>query len=180
MDEPQSATKRGPSRKKGGKAKDTGNHDAKETKEVKEVELFSEEFNKKIDEFKGFYREYLNLRSITGTVDPEQEYRKVSEDVKDKIQKACLRVLKNDVHDAENWIETQQKEIREQVTNVDKAEADTRKALEAAKNFSAAEIDQHVAIFKNKRMALETSLSELEAIKARAGDIYNKGDNSID
>lgn len=103
--------------------------------------MFTEDFNQRVDEFKSFYREYLNLRSTTGTVDPVEEFKKVSEDVKNKIQLACLRVLSADVKDAENWIENQQRAVREQIANVDKAEADTRKALETAGTFSAAEID---------------------------------------
>lgn len=89
-------------------------------------------------------------------------------------------MLKEDVAEAEKWIGNQQSTVKNNISSVDKAESDTRKALESTGTFSSAEIESQVEGIRKKKALLEKNWNELEAIKGRAADIYKQGSSAID
>lgn len=95
------------------------------------------------------------MKAASSDLDISAEFEKVSKEVKKKIESACSTVLRKDIYEAEKWIEERQASIKEQISNVEQAESETRRALEAANTFSSAEIDKQVQGIKNKKAALE-------------------------
>lgn len=63
-------------------------------------------------------------------------------------------MLREDVTEAEKWIEDRKSAIRDQIRNVDNAEADTRSALEKSGTFTEAEIDSQLGGIRQKRANL--------------------------
>lgn len=77
--------------------------------------------------------------------------------------------------DAEKWIEDQKNVTKDQIKNVEKAESDTRHALELSGTFSASEIDAQLVAIHKKKQALEQNLQGLGAFQGRAASIYSGG-----
>jgi hypothetical protein len=63
----------------------------------KNVELFSDAFNKHVDDFKNFCSECLQLRSTKSEIDFSTEFSKFNERVKAKIEDACVGALKEEI-----------------------------------------------------------------------------------
>jgi hypothetical protein len=63
----------------------------------KNVELFSDAFNKHVDDFKNFCREYLQLKTAKSEMDFSTEFSKFNEKVKVKIEDACMGALKEEI-----------------------------------------------------------------------------------
>jgi hypothetical protein len=80
--------------------KDKPQHKEKATAEV---ELFSDEFRRHMTEFKGFYNDFVHAKGYKGD-DPQAELNKVNEEVRGRIEKACLEVLKKELSGAEDWL----------------------------------------------------------------------------
>jgi hypothetical protein len=74
---------------------------AKESKESKQKdhELFSDEFNKRIEFFKDFYRDYLKLKGGRSDVDQTAEFNRACGDVRKKIESACLEAMRKELED---------------------------------------------------------------------------------
>lgn len=120
------------------------------------------------------------MRANTGDVDPVAEFNKVTNDVKRKIETACLKVIKEDLTEAEKWISSEQHTIKNNISNVEKAVHETKKTLESTGTFSSAEIDTQVEGIRKKKAVLEKSYNDLEAIKGRAVELYKHENNAID
>jgi len=114
------------------------------------------------------------LRANTGDVDPVSEFNKVTNEVKRKIESACLKVIKDDLTEAEKWIGNEQSTIKTNISNVEKAVHDTRKTLESTGTFSSAEIDAQVEGIRKKKAVLEKNYNDLETIKGRAVELYKQ------
>lgn len=132
--------------------------------------LFSENFNAKVDSFKSFYQEFLTLKSNGG--EAADQLQNITQQVRDKIEEVTKQVLKEQVSEAEKWINEQQEVVRGQIANTEKAEENTRKNLTDAGTFTEAEIDTQVQGIRSKKVALESALASLEEVKERARALY--------
>lgn len=112
------------------------------------------------------------MKATSEDVDLAGEFKNVSDKVKSKISEACARVLKDDVSDAEKWIDSKKSALQDQIKSVDDAESDTRSALSKSGTFSEAEIDKQLAGIREKKANLEKCVQDLDAIRGRASGIY--------
>ena len=81
----------------------------KSNKSSSEINIFSESFENRINQFKSFYNDFLARKAESGNVDLNEELDRVTEKVSGKIEEACSAVLKEDLKEAEDWIKDQQK-----------------------------------------------------------------------
>ena len=142
------------------------------------MNIFSDDFNNKISNFKEFYNEFIDLRG--GDSDKEQVLQEVTERVAESLENACSKVLKEDIQEAEKWIGEQQSAISSQIVATEKAIEDSRSALQSAGTFSAEEIDNNIAGIRNKKEKLQKSFDDFGALRSRAAEIYTKSQAKMD
>ena len=116
----------------------------KAAKEATDINLFSASFEKRIEEFKSFYQNFLDRKAATEGSNVDEELEKVTENVSQKIEEACSEVLKEDLKDAENWIVDQQKALQEQINKINSAYNETKNTLSSTGTFSESEIEQQL------------------------------------
>jgi hypothetical protein len=63
--------------------------------------LFTDEFSKRVEFFKDFYREYLKLKGAKGDLDQTTEFTRVCDDVRKKIENACLQTMRKELETIE-------------------------------------------------------------------------------
>jgi hypothetical protein len=63
--------------------------------------LFTDEFNKRVEFFKDFYREYLKIKGAKSDLDQEAEFSRACDDVRKKIENACLQTMRKELEDVE-------------------------------------------------------------------------------
>ena len=79
--------------------------------------LFSDTFNNRIEEFKNFYTEFVNLKGA----DSSEEFDTVIKTVAGDLEDACAKVLQNNLVDANKWVDDQIVGIKNQIQSTSEA-----------------------------------------------------------
>ena len=145
----------------------------KAPKETSDITLFSASFEKRIEEFKNFYQDFLERKAVAESSNLDEELEKVTENVSQKIEEACSEVLKEDLKDAENWIVDQQKALQEQINKINSAYNETKKTLSSTGTFSESEIEQQLQLIEIKKIDLENEYKNYTKLNEQASRIYS-------
>ena len=82
--------------------------------------MFNPEFYNRVNTFQNFYREVLQLKSSANGQDLSDELSKVNSRVRETLQIASSKILKEELVTLEDWIEGEQKRLRDEIATVEK------------------------------------------------------------
>ena len=137
-----------------------------------DITVFSESFEKRIAEFKDFYRDFLDRKAASDNTDMHEEMGQVAERVSARIEEACSAVLKDDLRQAEEWIGEQQKAVQEQIDKISSAYSETKHTLSSTGTFSESEIEQQLEMIDKKKSDLQGTYDNYDSLRERAARIY--------
>ena len=161
-DEPENVPEPSSAKKKG----------RKPNKGPADIAVFSESFEKRIVEFKDFYRDFLERKASSDNTDMHEEMGEVARRVSAKIEEACSAVLKDDLRQAEEWIGEQQKAVQEQIDKISSAYNETKHTLSVAGTFSESEIEKQLEMIEQKKSDLQGTYDNYDSLREQAAKIY--------
>lgn len=136
-------------------------------KGASDITVFSASFEKRMGQFREFYRDFLEKKA-----EPEgdmgEEMGEVAKRVSTKIEEACSAVLRENLREAEEWIGEQQKSVQEQIEKIENAHHETKNTLALTGTFSEAEIDGQLRLIQQKKAALQAVYDDYDGLREHA------------
>lgn len=114
------------------------------------------------------------MKSSVNGSDISDELTTVNNRVRESLQTAASKILKEELVVLEEWIQGEQKRLREEITAVEKCLEETQKSVEGTKEFTVDEIQSQLKPLKDRIAKKEASLASYGTLLVRSQGIYQE------